>query len=79
MTNAQRVKALAIGRETKTGHAPLRWVWPKNNCFFTGIPLPERKHPNAHKCNFTPLPGCACKRAKKRARALQQRSGARVA
>ena len=56
MTNAQRIRALAIAREENIGHTPLRWEWPINNCFDTGLPWPPRepKHPNAAKCNFTP-------------------------
>ena len=76
MTNQQRARALAIARANGGGHAPLRWVWPVNNCFFTGILLPTRQHPNAHKCNWTPLPGCANKRHKKRLHA-QSGSGIR--
>jgi len=34
MTNAQRVRALAIARENGGGHAPCRWAWPnERNCW----------------------------------------------
>jgi len=34
MTNAQRIRALAIARANGGGHAPLRWCWPdKRNCW----------------------------------------------
>jgi len=39
------------------------------NCFFTGL-VSKKQHTNAHKCNWTPLPGAACKRSKKRVHAL---------
>lgn len=56
----------------------MSWVWPDNkNRFFTGLPAPKKQHENAHKCNWTPLPGYANKRHKKRQRALMQRSGAK--
>lgn len=36
MTNAQRVRALAIARENGGGHAPCRWAWPnERNCWRT--------------------------------------------
>ena len=66
----------------------MNWVWPGSgedgdglprNCFFTGLLQPRKPHANAPKCNFTPLPGNANKRHKKRQRAGMQRSGARVA
>ena len=55
------------------------WNWPGSgeegdplprNCFFTGLPVGTKKHANAHKCNFTQLPGRANKRHKKRLHAL---------
>lgn len=64
------------------------WIWPGSgdasggiilprNCFFTGLPQPRKQHANAHKCNWTPLPGCANLRHKKHQRASMQRSGVR--
>jgi hypothetical protein len=47
------------------------------NCFFTGLPVPMKQHPNAHKTLWTQLPGCANKRHQKRQRAGMQRSGAK--
>jgi hypothetical protein len=64
----------------------MSWVWPgtgedgdslPRNCFFTGLPVRTKQHPNAHKCNWTQLPGCANLRHKKRQRASMQRSGAK--
>ena len=69
MSNQQRLAALAIARATDTGHTPLRWLWPVNNCFDTRQPVVEQ-HTNAVKCNYTPLPGRACKRQLRRQRAL---------
>jgi len=69
MSNQQRLAALAIARADGTGHAPLRWVWPVNNCFDTRLPV-VKQHANAVKCNFTQLPGKANKRHLHRQRAL---------
>lgn len=77
MSNQQRLAALAIARATGTGHAPLRWLWPVNNCFDTRQPVVER-HANAVECNYTPLPGCACKRQLRRARARNNNNGRRA-
>ena len=63
----------------------MSWIWPGSgeegdalmrNCFFTGLPARTKQHSNAHKCNWTPPPGCANHRHKKHARAMMQRSGA---
>ena len=57
----------------------MNWVWPGSgedddvlprNCFFTGLPVPKKQHPNAHKTLWTQPPGCANKRHKKRLHAL---------
>ena len=77
MSNQQRLAALAIARETRTGHAPLRWLWPVNNCFDTRQPVVKR-HANAHKCNFTQLPGKANKRHLRRQRARSNNGGRRA-
>lgn len=53
------------------------WVWPGSgeneggitlprNCFFTGLPVHTKQHANAYKTRFTPLPGCANLRHRKR-------------
>lgn len=66
----------------------MTWIWPGSgedgdalprNCFFTGLPATTKQHPNAHKTLWTPLPGCANKRNKKRTRASMQRSGIKAA
>lgn len=50
------------------------WQWPVNgNRWDTRLPVAEA-HPNAHKCNYTPLPGCANKRQLRRARARDSSS-----
>lgn len=70
MTNQQRIAAVAIGKATGTGHAPLRWCWPDNKGRFdTRLPVVKR-HKNAVKCNYTPLPGSANGRNSRRRRAL---------
>jgi len=74
MTNAQRIAALAIARESNTGHAPLRWDWPTCNCFYTGLPAPKRQHPNAVKCNFTPMGPSKHTVARRAARCAAKRS-----
>ena len=68
MTNKQRARALAQARKLGlTGHAVLRYVYPdEQNRFFTGLPAKPKARPNAHKTLWTPLPGCANKRHKKR-------------
>ena len=53
------------------------WNWPGSgevgdlprNCFFTGLPVRTKQHSNAHKTLWTPLPGRANKRHKKRIQA----------
>ena len=77
MSNQQRLAALAIARATGTGHAPLRWFWPTNNCFDTRLPVVQA-HPNAVKCGYTQLPGKANKRHLRRARARNNNNGRRA-
>ena len=70
MTNAQRVRAVAIGKSLKIGHVPLRWLWPDSKGRWdTRLPVIKCLS-NAHMCNFTQLPGSANGRNKRRARAL---------
>ena len=53
--------------EALVAQGAMSWVWPdERNCFNTGLPARTKQHANAHKCNFTPLPGRANKRHKKR-------------
>lgn len=69
MTNAQRVRAVRIGRQLGIGHAPCRWLWSdEQNQFDTRAPVIKR-HANAHKCNFTQLPGSANGRNSRKRRA----------
>ena len=73
-----RVETLAARAKTLFAQGAMSWEWPGSgkegdplprNCFFTGLPVRTKQHANAHKCNFTPLPGCANKRHKKRVHA----------
>ena len=50
-------------------HRAWNWQWPNGNRWDTGQPVVKR-HKNAVKCNYTPLPGCAHKRRLRRQRAL---------
>jgi len=51
-------------------HRAWNWQWPASgNCWDTGQPV-VKVHPNAVKCNYTPLPGCAHKRQLRRQQAL---------
>ena len=50
-------------------HRAWNWQWPdERNRFDTRLPV-VKPHANAVECNYTPLPGCACKRQLRRARA----------
>lgn len=74
MTNVQRVRAVAIGISLGTGHAPLRWLWPDSKGRWNTRPPVVKYHKNAHKCNFTQLPGSANGRNSRKRRAAQQRA-----
>ena len=55
-------------------HGAWHWLWPdEQNRFDTRAPVVKR-HSNAHKCNYTPLPGSANGRNSRRRRALNANS-----
>jgi hypothetical protein len=77
MTDQEWIEArLEAAAKWLREHGAINWVWPDSQGRFdTGLPAPAYVHPNAHKTVFTPPPGCANARHKRRQRALSNRSG----
>lgn len=46
------------------------WQWPAGRNRWDTRLVVVKRHTNAVRCNYTPLPGCACKRQLRRQRAL---------